>query len=88
MTNEQLFADFPDFDRATWEQLVRKELKGKDPNCIDVELQREFCNTINSEVTRLARFIDDLLSISSMEVGALSIDRQKVETERMFAEAD
>lgn len=55
-------------------------------DCIDVELQREFCNIINSEVTRLARFIDDLLSISSMEVGALSIDRQKVETERMFAE--
>jgi PAS domain S-box-containing protein len=54
--------------------------------CIDVELQKEFCNIINSEVTRLARFIDDLLSISSMEVGALSIDRQKVETSRMFAE--
>lgn len=53
---------------------------------IDVELQKEFCNIINSEVTRLARFIDDLLSISSMEVGALSIDRQKVETSRMFAE--
>jgi PAS domain S-box-containing protein len=53
---------------------------------IDVELQKEFCNIINSEVTRLARFIDDLLSISSMEVGALSIDRQKVETERLFAE--
>ncbi len=53
---------------------------------IDVELQKEFCNIINSEVTRLARFIDDLLSISSMEVGALSIDRTKVETERLFAE--
>jgi two-component system phosphate regulon sensor histidine kinase PhoR len=53
---------------------------------IDVELQKEFCNIINSEVTRLARFIDDLLSISSMEVGALTIDRQKVETERLFAE--
>jgi signal transduction histidine kinase len=53
---------------------------------IDVELQKEFCNIINSEVTRLARFIDDLLSISSMEVGALTIDRQKVETLRMFAE--
>ena len=55
-------------------------------DCIDVELQKEFCNIINSEVTRLARFIDDLLSISSMEVGALSIDRQKIETERLFAE--
>ncbi|HYO25652.1 MAG TPA: ATP-binding protein [Lacipirellulaceae bacterium] len=53
---------------------------------IDVELQKEFCNIINSEVTRLARFIDDLLSISSMEAGALTIDRQKVETQRMFAE--
>ncbi len=54
--------------------------------CINVDLQREFCNIINSETTRLARFIDDLLSISSMEVGAIMIDRQKVETERMFAE--
>ena len=53
---------------------------------IDIELQKEFCNIINSEVTRLARFIDDLLSISSMEVGALTVDRQKVETERLFAE--
>ncbi len=53
---------------------------------IDVELQKSFCNIINSEVTRLARFIDDLLSISSIEVGALTIDRQKVETERMIAE--
>lgn len=54
--------------------------------CIDVELQKEFCNIINSEVTRLARFIDDLLSISSMEAGALTIARQKVETHRLFAE--
>jgi two-component system phosphate regulon sensor histidine kinase PhoR len=53
---------------------------------VNVELQKEFCNIINSEVTRLARFIDDLLSISSMEVGSLTITRQKVETERMFAE--
>lgn len=54
--------------------------------CIDVELQKEFCNIINSEVTRLARFIDDLLSISSMEAGALTINRQKVETQRLFEE--
>ena len=53
---------------------------------VNVELQKEFCNIINSEVTRLARFIDDLLSISSMEAGSLTIARQKVETERMFAE--
>jgi two-component system phosphate regulon sensor histidine kinase PhoR len=53
---------------------------------IEVEQQKEFCNIINSEVTRLARFVDDLLSISSMEVGSLSADRQKVETARLFSE--
>lgn len=53
---------------------------------IELEQQKEFCNTINSEVTRLARFVDDLLSISSMEVGSLSADRQNVETERLFEE--
>jgi len=55
---------------------------------IDVEEQKEFCNIINSETTRLARFVDDLLSISSMEVGALSAERQKVETSRLFAEVE
>jgi len=53
---------------------------------IEVSEQREFCNTINSEVTRLARFVDDLLSISSMEVGALILERQKVELSRLFDE--
>ncbi len=53
---------------------------------IEVEQQKEFCNTINSEVTRLARFVDDLLSISSMEVGSISAERQKVETSRLFEE--
>ncbi len=53
---------------------------------IDVEEQKEFCNIINSEVTRLARFVDDLLSISSMEMGSLCIDKQKVETTRLLEE--
>lgn len=53
---------------------------------IDVEQQKEFCNIINSEVTRLARFVDDLLSISSMEMGSLTIERQKVDTARLFEE--
>ena len=55
-------------------------------DAIDVEEQKEFCNIINSEVTRLARFVDDLLSISSMEMGSLIIEKQKVETARLFAE--
>jgi two-component system phosphate regulon sensor histidine kinase PhoR len=53
---------------------------------IDIEEQKEFCNIINSEVTRLARFVDDLLSISSMEMGSLIIEKQKVETIRLFEE--
>jgi len=54
---------------------------------LEVEKQKEFCNTINSEATRLARLIDDLLSISSMEVGALSLARQETDVERMLHEA-
>ncbi len=53
---------------------------------VDVEQQKEFCNTINNEATRLARFVDDLLSVSSMEVGSLSINRQNVQLRRMFDE--
>ena len=52
----------------------------------DLESQKEFCNTINSEATRLARFVDDLLSISSMEAGSLSLDRQNVDTKRLLDE--
>ncbi|MEM6330170.1 MAG: ATP-binding protein [Planctomycetota bacterium] len=53
----------------------------------DAEQQKEFCNTINSEATRLARFVDDLLDISSMEVGSLTIRRQNVDVERLLREA-
>ncbi len=52
----------------------------------DVEQQRQFCNTITSEATRLARFIDDLLSVSSMEAGSLSVNHQRVELDRLFNE--
>jgi methylmalonyl-CoA mutase len=38
MSDTPLFAAFPDFDQATWEQLVLKELKGKDPSSISVAL--------------------------------------------------
>jgi two-component system phosphate regulon sensor histidine kinase PhoR len=55
-------------------------------DAIEVEQQKEFCNIINSEVTRLARFVDDLLSISSMEAGSLVIQRQRTIATRLFAE--
>ena len=42
---------------------------------IDVEQQKQFLNTINSEATRLARFVDDLLSVSSMEVGSMTLNK-------------
>ena len=54
---------------------------------IDLESQKEFSNTINTEATRLARLVDDLLSISSMEVGSLTVDRQNVDTGRLLGEA-
>lgn len=53
---------------------------------IEVEQQKEFCNIINSEVTRLARFVDDLLSISSIEAGSILIDKQRTIATRLFEE--
>lgn len=53
---------------------------------IDVEQQKQFLNTINSEATRLARFVDDLLSVSSMEVGSLTLNKQVTDLHRMLGE--
>jgi two-component system phosphate regulon sensor histidine kinase PhoR len=53
---------------------------------IDIEQQKQFLNTINSEATRLARFVDDLLSVSSMEVGSLSLNKQVTDLGRMLNE--
>jgi two-component system phosphate regulon sensor histidine kinase PhoR len=53
---------------------------------IDVEQQKQFLNTINSEATRLARFVDDLLSVSSMEVGSMTLNKQVTELHRMLGD--
>lgn len=53
---------------------------------IDVEQQKQFLNTINSEASRLARFVDDLLSVSSMELGSLSLNKQVTDFARMLNE--
>lgn len=53
---------------------------------LEIEQQKEFCNTINSEVTRLSRFVDDLLSISSLEVGSLTVDLRPTDMKRVFDE--
>lgn len=54
---------------------------------VDVEQQKTFCNIINEEVTRLARFVDDLLHLSRMEVGATALKRQVTDVERLLREA-
>lgn len=53
---------------------------------LEVEEQKEFCNTINAEVSRLSRLIDDLLNIESMEVGSLSLNRSETDVERLLQE--
>ncbi len=53
---------------------------------IDVEQQKEFCNIILSEATRLARFVDELLDVSQMEGGSLNITRSPVDMERLVNE--
>lgn len=53
---------------------------------IDIEQQKQFLNTINSEATRLARFVDDLLSVSSMEVGSLTLNKQVTDLQRLLNE--
>jgi two-component system phosphate regulon sensor histidine kinase PhoR len=53
---------------------------------MEIEQQKEFCNTINEEVTRLARFVDDLLHLSRMEVGSTSLKQQVTDMERLLRE--
>ena len=53
---------------------------------IDVERQKQFCNIINTEATRLARFVDELLNISQMEAGALTLSRHETDLQRLVEE--
>jgi signal transduction histidine kinase len=45
------------------------------------EMQREFYNTINSETDRLTDLVKNLLNVSKMETGALTIERGLVKTD-------
>jgi two-component system phosphate regulon sensor histidine kinase PhoR len=53
---------------------------------IDIDRQKGFCNIINSEATRLARFVDELLNVSQMEAGAVTITRHETDVERLLGE--
>lgn len=50
---------------------------------LDVEQQKQFCNIINTEAMRLSRFIDELLDVSRMEAGAMSLARHETDMERL-----
>jgi PAS domain S-box-containing protein len=53
---------------------------------IPFEQQQSFYNTINNEATRLARFVDELLNISQMEAGAITIHKHEVQLDRLLSE--
>lgn len=51
---------------------------------IDVEQQKEFCNIINSEATRLSRFVDEVLNVSQIESGSMALDTHETDVERLL----
>jgi len=53
---------------------------------IDVEQQKQFYNIILTEATRLSRFVDELLDVSRMEAGSMSIDKRETDLERLLQE--
>ena len=53
---------------------------------ISVEDQKEFINIINAESTRLGRFVDELLNLSQMDAGSMTISRHETDFERLLQE--
>ena len=53
---------------------------------ISVEEQKEFVNIIHAEATRLGRFVDELLNLSRMDAGAVTIFRHETDFERLLNE--
>ncbi|MBW1850420.1 MAG: hypothetical protein JRJ15_03125 [Deltaproteobacteria bacterium] len=50
----------------------------------DSETQKEFYNTINEETDRLTRLIKDLLNMSKMETGSLTLNKDLVKSDWLF----
>ncbi|TWU49793.1 PAS domain-containing sensor histidine kinase [Rubripirellula reticaptiva] len=46
---------------------------------LQVERQKEFCNVIHSEASRLGRLVDQLLTVSQMEAGSMIANRHQLE---------
>jgi two-component system phosphate regulon sensor histidine kinase PhoR len=47
----------------------------------NLETQKEFYNTINEETDRLARLIENLLNMSKIEMGSLTIEKKLIKTD-------
>jgi signal transduction histidine kinase len=54
---------------------------------IPVEQQKEFINIINAESTRLGRFVDELLNLSKMDAGSVTVSRHETDFERLLQES-
>jgi signal transduction histidine kinase len=50
----------------------------------EMETQKEFYNTINSETTRLSRLIKDLLNLTKIDMGSLTLERALVKSDWLF----
>jgi signal transduction histidine kinase len=50
----------------------------------DSETQKEFYNTINGETARLSRLIKDLLNLSKIEMGSLTLNKGLVKSDWLF----
>ena len=50
-------------------------------------LRAEFFNTINEEADRLSRLIDNMLSISKIEVGGMVLNKSTVKTRKLLEDA-
>lgn len=51
---------------------------------LDSDDQKRFLNVIHGEADRLARFVDDLLTVDRMEAGAMEIDEIETNLERIL----
>ncbi|NQT68952.1 MAG: hypothetical protein HQ552_05180 [Desulfobacteraceae bacterium] len=52
----------------------------------DAELQKEFYNTIHEQTNRLADMVKNLLNISKMEMGSLTLNKGLVKTDWFFGD--
>jgi len=52
----------------------------------DSETQKEFYNTINSETARLSRLIKDLLNLSKIEFGSLTLNKGLIKSDWFFGD--